>query len=93
MELILHGIGIYTMMASMPMYSLLILIRYGGIGGGIGVWPDLAGAGVGAGVHLIIIVGILRTGTAVGTIRSGDRDGEGRTSIMLRITDGQEIIV
>lgn len=43
MELILRGIGIFTMMVFMLMYFLHIVIRYGGIGVGIGVFPVLIG--------------------------------------------------
>lgn len=43
MEPTLRGIGIFTMMVFMLMYFLHIVIRYGGIGVGIGVFPVLIG--------------------------------------------------
>ena len=91
MALILHGIGMYTMMDSMLMYSQPILTLCGGIGDGIGVWQALAVAGVGDGALLIIIViiaGILLIGMAAGTTRIGDRDGVVRITIITDITDG-----
>ena len=62
-----------------------------GIGDGIGVWQALAGAGVGDGALLIIIViiaGILRIGMAAGTTHIGVRDGVVRITIITDITDG-----
>ena len=91
MALILHGIGMYMMTDSMLMYSQPILTLCGGIGDGTGVWQALAGAGVGDGALLIIIViiaGILHIGMAADTTRIGDRDGVVRITIITDITDG-----
>lgn len=70
MELILRGIGIFTMMVFMLMYFLLIAIRYGGIGGGIGVFPARIGGSDGVGLrHGITQVGILLIGMeAIGEV-------------------------
>lgn len=71
MVLIRHGTGTYMRTVSMYIYSLLLPIRCGGIGGGIGVRHVRGGTGIGVGTGGILH-GIMDGMLPIGMVAIGD---------------------